>query len=73
MEISTPKYNSLKINNLSLSIGVFCDKIYDASRILSFVMKRFMRQKFEFLTLLQLATASCGRAFLCFLINPILT
>ena len=46
-------------------IGVFRDKAYDASRILSFVMKRFVRQNFEFLTLLQLATASCGRAFLC--------
>ena len=73
MEISTHKYNSLKVNNLPPPTGVFRDKAYDASRILSFVMKRFMRQKFEFLTLLQLATASCGRAFLCFLINPILT
>ena len=62
MEISTHKYNSLKINNLPPPIGVFRDKIYDASRFASSVVAKSATTAHP---LLQLATASCGRAFLC--------
>ena len=61
MEISTQKYNSLKINKLSLSIGVFRDMIYDESR-LSIVRGVMRHHLSSIIPLLQLATVSCGRA-----------